>query len=68
VSDHSSSEEPVIESQWVHRPFKLFTNGEQPFVDRLAIIMELMREMEDNERRAALGYVSDYYGYRVLPK
>jgi len=52
----------------LRRAFVMFSNGEVPEVDRLAVIMELMREMNDNERRATLGYVADFCGCRVFQK
>lgn len=52
----------------VRRSFVMFSSGEMPEIDRLAVLMELMREMNDKERLAAIGYVTDFYGYRVQPK
>lgn len=52
----------------LRRSFVMFSNGEVPEVDRLAVILELMKEMAENERRAAIFYFTDYYGYRVYPK
>lgn len=52
----------------VRRSFVLFTNGEQPPIDRLSIAMTVLGEMDDNERRAALAYAADYYGYRIYMK
>lgn len=52
----------------VRRSFVLFTGGEVPEIDRLAIIMQLLKEMDDLERRAAVSYMADYYGFRVYAK
>lgn len=61
--------EQVFSDQRLKRTFVLFTADEVPCIDRLAIIMELFKEMNDHgERRAALSYITDFYGYRIYPR
>lgn len=53
----------------VRRSFVLFTDGELPPIDRLSVMMTVLGEMtEDNERRAALAYAADFYGFRIYTK
>lgn len=47
---------------------RLFTDGKHPPIDRLGLLMEVLGQMPDNERRASLSYAADFYGYRVYPK
>lgn len=63
------SPEQGFSDQRLRRAFVLFTADEVPCIDRLAIIMELFKEMSDHcERRAALSYITDFYGYRIYPR
>jgi hypothetical protein len=50
----------------VYREFKLFTGGKERGIDAIAIMSELMKEMDENERRAALFYVADKFGFVEL--
>lgn len=43
------------------RKFKLFTNEENPEIDRLAIMVELLNEMPPNERDAAMVYLAERF-------
>lgn len=52
----------------LRRHFRMFTDGKQPTIDRLGIVMEVLGEMADNERRAAIAYAADFYGYKVYSK
>jgi hypothetical protein len=47
----------------VRREFELVTDGKRPEIDRLHMVTEVFAEMDDNERRAVLAYVADYWGY-----
>lgn len=61
--------EQVPSDTRVRREFVLFTDGELPSIDRLGIMMTVLGEMtEDNERRAALAYAADFYGFKVYTK
>jgi hypothetical protein len=65
----TEQETPVTEMTRVQRrSFKLYTDGEHPPIDRLSIIMQLLGEATDMERRAAIAYAADYYGYQVYRK
>jgi hypothetical protein len=65
---------PSEENAWptdgkLRRSFVMFTNGEIPSIDRLGVMMTVLGEMtEDNERRAALAYAADFYGFKVYAK
>lgn len=50
------------------REFRLFTEGQEPGIDALAIIHEVLKGLPENERSAALFWVADYYGYALTPK
>lgn len=43
------------------REFKLFTNGDNPGIDRLSVICECFDEMDNNEKVAALGYIDSRF-------
>lgn len=73
MSDTQRTAEELPEPQTemkplVRRSFVLFTDGEQPSIDRLSIMMTVLGEMDDNERHAALAYAADYYGYGIRVK
>lgn len=40
---------------------RLFTDGKNPTIDRLGLLMEVLGQMPDNERRAALKYAVNFY-------
>lgn len=50
------------------REFRLFTQGQEPGIDGLAIICEVLKGLAENERSAALFWVADYYGFTLAPK
>lgn len=50
------------------RRFKLFTGGKEPGIDAIAIICEVLKELEPNELSAAMFYVADKHGYRIESK
>lgn len=52
----------------VTREFRLFTGGSSPGIDALAIMAELLKELKENERLAALQYCADLYGFGLVPK
>jgi hypothetical protein len=53
----------------LRRAYVMISNGELPPIDRLAVLMTVLGEMtEDNERRAALAYAADFYGFKVYAK
>lgn len=47
----------------VFKEFRLFTAGREPGIDAIAIMCELLRDMPENERRAAVYYVADKFGF-----
>jgi hypothetical protein len=47
---------------------RLFTDGKNPTIDRLGLLLEVLGQMPDNERRAALAYAADFYGRRESSK
>jgi hypothetical protein len=55
----------MSDDDFVRRSFRLFTGGEYPCIDRLSIMMTVLGEMTENERRAALAYAADFYGFKV---
>lgn len=52
----------------VYREFKLLTAGKEPGIDGLAIIHQILSEMKENERSAALFWIADKNGYVIAPK
>ena len=52
----------------VTRTFKLFTGGNEPGIDALAIMAALLKELKENERLAALQYCADLYGFSLVRK
>ena len=47
----------------LYRDFPQFTNGEDPWLDRLYIICTVIEEMDgQNELHAALGWINGKYG------
>lgn len=69
MSDASLTNDPIFPLDGkLRRTFVLFTGDEVPEIDRLAIVMQVIKEMDDLERRAAVSYMADYFGYRVFPK
>ncbi len=43
------------------RSFKLYTQGDDPSIDALAIITELLRELPPHEVRATLTFINDRF-------
>jgi len=74
MNEHPSPDEQrSVETETeVVRPMRislrLFTDGKHPPIDRLGLLMEVLGQMPDNERRAALAYAADFYGYKVYSK
>ena len=44
------------------RTFPLFTNGKTPEIDRLAIVVQCLDEMDQPETQATLGYINSRFG------
>lgn len=55
-------------SEPLRREFRLFTDGKEPGIDAMAIMVELLKELPDNERNAALQYVADLFGFSIVAK
>lgn len=64
----TDDQQPGDRQRPLRKCYRLFTEGEIPEIDRLSIIMEVLREMLPEERRAALGYVADFYHFRIQIK
>lgn len=50
------------------RSFRLFTDGQEPGIDAIAIIHEVLKGLKENEQSAALYWIADYYGYALTEK
>lgn len=58
----------VPDNQPLSRSFRLFTEGKEPGIDAIAIMCELMKELPENERHAALQFVADKFGFSLQVK
>lgn len=52
----------------VTREFRLFTAGREPGIDAISIMCEVLKDLSDNERSAALFYIADKHGFAITPK
>lgn len=52
----------------VYKEFRLFTGGKEPGIDAIAIICEVLKDLQKNELSAAMQYVADKHGYALIPK
>ena len=50
------------------REFRLFTEGQEPGIDAIAIMCEVLKDLPPNELAAALQYVADKHGYAITSK
>lgn len=64
MTDSLPTDQQVQESPWVHKQFKLLTNGADEELDALHIIVEAMGGLDGDQIRRILAYLSERYSRR----
>lgn len=54
----------ALKNEVLIRSFPLFSNGAHEAIDRLAIIVQLVDEMDEQEKQACIGYLAARFDWQ----